>query len=301
MLWASSPTTMRLPWTELTRSTRSPWSWLVSWYSSTSTWRKRPAWAARTAGCSARSTFQLSSRSSKSMTLRVTLRSMYRAAALEDLLGEDHELGRPVGDDVGDGGLGVHGAGDQADHHVGLGEAPREARHPQLGDARLHQLARVLAVEDAKALAVAQDGGVLPEGERRHMVEGPAPEAAQVVAEGLAPELVHPADHLPGGAVGEREEQDLLGPDPRLEEPCHPVGEGPGLPRARPGDDQERAVAGLDHPELLVVEVLGVVDAPVDGGDVRLQGVATAGHEQHSDIARTPECQCSPRRNPWRR
>jgi len=64
MDWASSPTTMRLRSAPKSRSTISAWRRLVSWYSSTSTWRKRAANAWRTSGKLRSSKSQLRSKSS---------------------------------------------------------------------------------------------------------------------------------------------------------------------------------------------------------------------------------------------
>src|SRR5205823_9248292 len=64
--------------------------------------------------------------------------------------------------------------------------------------------------------------------------------------------------HLVGGLVGERDGEDPEGADAALaDEVGNAMGEHPGLPRARAGDDEERTLAVDDSVELVGVEAVG--------------------------------------------
>ena len=73
-------------------------------------------------------------------------------------------------------------------------------------------------------------------------VKGAAPEAKSAIGE----EGFHPLQHLPGGFVGESEEEDLGRGDAMLQQVGHAVGERARLAAARARDDEGGAGRGLD-------------------------------------------------------
>ena len=82
-------------------------------------------------------------------------------------------------------------------------------------------------------------------------MESAHPEPADLIAG----EALDPVPHLAGRLVGEGNGQDLVGEDAALlQQPRDPVSQDPGLARARPGDDEDRSLRGLDSPNLVVVE-----------------------------------------------
>ena len=65
--WSSSPTTIRLPCSEASSCSSLYWAWLVSWYSSTRTWRKVRRQRSRTSSKSSITLTVRTRRSSKSI------------------------------------------------------------------------------------------------------------------------------------------------------------------------------------------------------------------------------------------
>ena len=89
------------------------------------------------------------------------------------------------------------------------------------GKVAWHAEVGVLPAEDAGACGM--------EGEDPHALGDPG-----------AQQPLDPLGHLLGGLVGEGDGQDLVGADaPLSDQVSDPVGQGPGLPRARPGHDQD--------------------------------------------------------------
>ena len=160
----------------------------------------------------------------------------------QDVLHQGGELRASSQEDVGERRLGVHRHGDEVDEDVGLGEAACPHREPAVGDGGGHHVATVLPVEDGVSLLVSEQGGVLAEDPVGDVVEGAAPDAARVDLR----HLLHAAEHLPRRLVGEGEQQQRLGIEVAMEEPGHAPGERPGLARSGAGDDEQRAVGGLD-------------------------------------------------------
>ena len=110
-----------------------------------------------------------------------------------------------------------------------------------------HQGELVGVVVDDEASAVAEAVSLAPEDPEAQGVEGGDPRAAA----GGPQEIRHPRPHLVGGLVGEGHRENLLrkrvsGGD----EVGHPVDDDPGLPGARPGQDQQGSV-GSEHRLLL--------------------------------------------------
>ena len=123
----------------------------------------------------------------------------------------------------------------------------------ELLDAVLDQPQRVLLVVDREAPRVAEPLGVRPQHARAGGVERHHPHGAGAPAD----EQLHALAHLLRGLVGERDREDL----PRAglagaDQVSDPVGEHARLPRARAGEDQQRALAVQDGLALRLVEAL---------------------------------------------
>ena len=80
---------------------------------------------------------------------------------------------------------------------------------------------------------------------------------------GTTHELDGAGQHFLGGSPCEREQEDALGGDARLNQVRHPVDEGTRLPRTGAGDNKERAVTKSGRRELLRIQLLGEI--PRDG------------------------------------
>src|SRR5262249_34655987 len=82
--------------------------------------------------------------------------------------------------------------------------------------------------------------------------------------------------HLTCGLVGERDRQDLPRADPALRHQVgHPAGQHPGLARAGPGHDEQRAALVHDGGALLRVQVL---EEGIAGGDGHVPSVSGDAH-----------------------
>src|SRR5882724_11491077 len=220
MLCASSPTTSTFPCGAAMASTISPCSRLVSWYSSTSTAKNRRLMLSRAAGTSTSSRFQLSNRSSKSIAFICALRS----------------------------------ANLRATRRIS------SSRATNCGDSRAITSARgrwvLIALEQPESVGVSQPRRVLAQEPVGHVVERPAPHPPRLDPADLA-DARH---HLPGGLVGEREQQELLGRRAGLDQARDAVRERPRLARAGAGDDQGGARIAERDGALLVGEIAVVVD-----------------------------------------
>ena len=110
-----------------------------------------------------------------------------------------------------------------------------------------------------KVGAVPEPLGLPPEDAPAGGVEGEDPDRARRAAE-------HPLEalaHLPRRLVRERDREDLVRLDAAgVDQVRHPIGEHARLPRARPGDDEQRAFGGENGLALRLVEV----------GEVALRG-----------------------------
>ncbi len=213
MLWASSPTTHRFRWSATSRSTTSPWRRLVSWYSSTSTcWNRSREHPAHRLPLGQQD-LPVEEQVVEVHGVELVLPLGVAARHAQDLVGERQRTagaGRPR---TSASGVWVFTAMEhEVDEHVGLGEAPGPDREPAVGDGRGHHVAGVLAVEDGVARRVAQlaararGGARGRRGGRCRPGDAPRVDPAH---------LLHPPEHLPGRLVGEGEEQERLGREPR--------------------------------------------------------------------------------------
>ena len=174
----------------------------------------------------------------------------------------------------------VLGVGDLAADR-GRGEAL--GVDPELVEAALDQPAGVGGVVDRELARVAQALGLGAQHPGARRVEGHHPHRADLAADQQAGAVAH----LPRRLVRERDRQDLVGlGDAGGHQVGDPVGEHPGLARARSGEDQLRPLAVADGLPLRVVEArqqgvevasqfshLSLFDVSVQGGilDVRLR------------------------------
>ena len=89
-----------------------------------------------------------------------------------------------------------------------------------------------------------------------------------LASERVAEQLVHALGHFAGGLVGEGDGQDGVGRDAFLaDQPGDAAGDDAGLARAGAGQDEQRALGGLDGGALFGIQI----------GEQRLQGGVQAG------------------------
>ena len=187
--------------------------------------------------------------------VELALAGVVPAAGLDDEVLDLVEGGVFRGDEFLEGDPGVAGVAGDVEKHVALGELDGlvlPVARPQV----VHELAGVLAVKDREVGLVADEGRVASEDEVADVVEGAAGDAPLVAGD----EHAHAVEHLAGGLVREREEEDLRRRDAGLEETGDAVGERAGLAAAGAGDDEQGPGPGEDDLELLLVEFLLVVD-----------------------------------------
>lgn len=135
---------------------------------------------------------------------------------------------------------------EQVAHGVGVGGEPGTVRGlGDDGELAVEQLPRRVADHSRPEVAqLPQRGGV--EGTRLHL----RPRAAH-------PEFAQPAAHLPGGAGGERDGEDLAGRDVSVGHQVRDAaGDGPGLSRPGTGEDTHRAPRREDRRRLLGIQAL---------------------------------------------
>ena len=118
-------------------------------------------------------------------------------------------------------------------------------------DHLLEEPLRLVSVQDREGPRQPDGLAVHPERPVSYRVEGSTPEAL-----GLhAGQLMHPVEHLLRRLVGEGEKQDLPWAHALRKEPRHPVSEGPSLPGACTGKNQQRAGIGRDRQVLVLIEL----------------------------------------------
>ena len=168
------------------------------------------------------------------------------------------------GVDVGDGGVGPagralaeHRGGDELVLRAADGVRDGAGRQPLVVESGVLRELRdqpecVLPVVDGEAGLEVERGGLAPQDAHPGLVERGDPGAFRMSG---ADEHADPVGHLPGGLVGERDRHQPVGRDPVVtDEMRETVGQDAGLARARPGDDEHRAVDGLDGTALGLVE-----------------------------------------------
>ena len=146
---------------------------------------------------------------------------------------------------------GVAGVADQVVQDLWLGEIFR------LDELRVEFLDDVF--QDAFGLALIEDGVVALEPDEVAMH---AEDALGDAVEGAAPELaardagqvLDAFQHLAGGLVRERKEQNLVGRHALMQQVGHPVGQGPGLARTGTRQNERRTRRCGDRRILLWIE-----------------------------------------------
>ena len=167
---------------------------------------------------------------------------------------------------------------------VHRGRVDREARslqrealaalvEPQLGAHEVHQVGRVLAIEDREGRVHAAALGVLAQQPRADAVEGPGPRQHRVRhARPLFAQPGHDAfdapRHLHRGAAREGQQQDRARIDAARHEAGDAMRQRVGLARAGAGDDQQRSAIGAVEPVTRRGALLGVEarEEAVDAG-----------------------------------
>ena len=125
-----------------------------------------------------------------------------------------------------------------------------------VGDHLLHQPELVVGAEDGEVGFQPDQLGVAAQDLGADGVEGAEPGHALA---GRADQRADPVLHLPGGLVGEGHRQDVEGARPtRGDQVGDARGQHPGLAGAGPGQDEDRALRGLDGAALLGVEPLEI-------------------------------------------
>ena len=154
----------------------------------------------------------------------------------------------------------------------------------------VHQVGRVLAIEDREGRVEADAVGVLAQQPRADAVEGPGPRqhrvrhARPLLAQHRPTMRFDAPGHLRRGAAGEGQQQDAA----RIGALDHEVGDAVrqrvGLARAGAGDDQQRAAVGAVEPVPRRGALLGVEarEEAVDAGGGRVgegkRGERGSGH-----------------------
>ncbi len=157
---------------------------------------------------------------------------------------------------------GVDHQGVHLDEERRAGQPAVRRRRRHVGERVAHQVARVLAVEDAVVVAVAEPVAEAAEQAVADRVERPAHDAAGVAAE----ELADAGQHLAAGPVGERQEQDAGRLDAVLDQSGDAVDDGAGLAGTGAGEHEHRPARVHHGCELLGVELGRVVDLPRRAG-----------------------------------
>jgi hypothetical protein len=121
---------------------------------------------------------------------------------------------------------------------------------------QVHDVFRVAAVEDREVRLETE----APRGPAEHEVREGVERAARDLLAARADERRRAPEHLLRGLAREREEQDVPGIHPRLDEPGDAVHERPRLPAARAGDDEDGPVERRRGLELRRVQLARVVD-----------------------------------------
>jgi len=114
------------------------------------------------------------------------------------------------------------------------------------------QLDDVALVEDGEPGVEAQAPTVQAEDAVGHGVERAAPDLGGGSRVG---EAAGPGQHLPGRPPAEREQAHATRVGTAAEQPRHPGGQGAGLARAGPGQDEQRAALVLDGGPLAIIEL----------------------------------------------
>ena len=162
-------------------------------------------------------------------------------AEAHELLGAALHPVEALGDDLGQRAQRVAGVriGVEDDRGLRVGLVLDESPVGRLDDLR-EQLFGFLLVEDGEVGRTAGREGVAAQDALADGVERPAPE----LAAGDPGEVLDALEHLLGGLVGERQEQDVPGLGPLVQQPGHAVGQRPGLARTCAGEHERGARRG---------------------------------------------------------
>ena len=115
---------------------------------------------------------------------------------------------------------------------------------------------RFVGVEDGEGAGETHDLAVDAQDLVPDVVKGAAPEPVGFDAG----QVLHPVEHLPGGLVGEGEEEDLVRPDALAEQMGDAVGEGARLAGTGASQHEQRPRRGGDRGVLFIVEIPAEID-----------------------------------------
>ncbi len=115
----------------------------------------------------------------------------------------------------------------------------------------MHQVQGVALIDDAESLLQTKGYGVAMQEPVGHGMKSPGRNLPGPVGSHQGGQ---PPDHLVCGAPAERHQQDPVGRHPAVDEAGQASHERPGLPRPRPGDDEQRAAVVLGGAELVRIQ-----------------------------------------------
>ena len=144
------------------------------------------------------------------------------------------------------------------------GQTNHGIQHPRLGeffileaqirDTMLQQTQGVVFIQNAVIVAIAQQGRISPQHAVGRVMERAAPHAPHPAAH----QLRGAVEHLAGGAIGERQQQNPARVHLSFQhQPSHAAGQRLGFARARRRNHQRRTIRRRDRAQLLRVELLG--------------------------------------------
>ena len=164
---------------------------------------------------------------------------------------------------------GILNQAEDRDQDIGLGKAPRRGVNLALRDDRVHERLLVIPVHDGEGLGEPDLLRMPPEDPIAYRMKRATPHLADIPGD----QGPYPLQHLLGRLVGEGQEEDVARLDAPVEEVGHPVGQGPGLARSRPRDDEDRTRGRRNRRQLLLIQLFGKVDPGRTSGGRTLQGV----------------------------
>ena len=150
--------------------------------------------------------------------------------------------GIPVRDHVGQLGPAIDDARVEADQRLLLRKALLLLPHPEVTADEVHQVRGIRLVHHRELRREPQGAPVVAQQPVAHRVKRAAPHlpARRRLQRALRDQPRGPLEHLLRSAPREGQQQDAIRRDALLDQPRDPRSERLGLPRARPGDNQER-------------------------------------------------------------
>ena len=170
---------------------------------------------------------------------------------------------------LGDRATRVHRHRRDVRQHVGLRKPGRLDVDRRFAQARLHQFAGILAIQDRVIPSKPEQLRVAPQETRSDGMKRAAPQRLHV-----APQQIRDAaHHLARRLVGEGQEENAIRRHPLLQQIRHTIRQRPRLARTRSRDHQRGPRRGSHGGMLLLIQFLRIVDLQIDSRVERLQYV----------------------------